>query len=636
MYKYLQLTLALIISYSTSSAQAVEQGLINHAMERGVEALKKLQKSDGTWPYKETRGTVGATPGATAMAGLTLLELGESADSKAVQNAADAVRKASPTMTYTYSISLAIMFFDRLGDPSDIPLLESLTVRLLAGQRASGMWSYQCPPIPASEIRRLQTHLNQRNELRGTRKLPRPTGKRTVKDLPKEIQQQLMLINRHHPGRIYTNGDNSNTQFATLALWIARRHGFPVQKALALVNQHFRRSQYRSGGWSYIYTPPQFRTYTTEQGPGTDDGSGGPTAAMTAAGLLGLAANYGSVNEIAQAQGKKGANPKVDRQLAAGIRALSTAIERPKGNGDPHAGGQGVIRVIPRQNGTAFYMLWSIERVAMILDLKTIGQKDWYAWGAEILLANQQRDGLWVGNYGDSGVDTCFALLFLKRSNLAGDLTAQLKGKVSDIKVLLKGGGVGGAGLKGENKIRSGLDKGNKIESGLGKKKEMAKLPSIPNEVEQNDVSRLSSAFLGASGSEREQLLKQLRDKKGGVYTSALSLAIPLLDGQEKREARRALEDRLGRMTEATLKKYLEFDNAEIRRAASLAVANRDLKKLTADVINLLADPETDVVRAASASLQAMTGKDFGPKSGASDAEREQAIKDWRAWWSTQ
>ena len=77
------------------------------------------------------------------------------------------------------------------------------------------------------------------------------------------------------------------------------------------------------------------------------------------------------------------------------------------------------------------YFLWSVERVAMLYDLKTIGGKDWYGWGAQILLANQQPDGQWNGGQQytgeDAHLDTCFALLFLKRSNLVSDLTENLR-----------------------------------------------------------------------------------------------------------------------------------------------------------------------------------------------------------------
>ena len=83
-----------------------------------------------------------------------------------------------------------------------------MTVRLLAGQDASGGWSYTCPAIPDSEVRRLTVHLRQQTELIGRRDPPkepvRDTDKdktdtpkrRTVKDLPREIQEQLVLINR--------------------------------------------------------------------------------------------------------------------------------------------------------------------------------------------------------------------------------------------------------------------------------------------------------------------------------------------------------------------------------------------------------------------------------------------------------
>src|SRR5204863_3408 len=99
--------------------------------------------------------------------------------------------------------------------------------------------------------------------------------------------------------------------------------------------------------------------------------------------------------------------------------------------------------------GRGYYFLWSLERVGMALDLKTIGNKDWYSWGAEIILATQQLDGSWKGSYPEAGIDTSFALLFLRRSNLAQDLTTRLRGRVHDPgEIRLRRGGVGGEGLK--------------------------------------------------------------------------------------------------------------------------------------------------------------------------------------------
>ncbi len=76
------------------------------------------------------------------------------------------------------------------------------------------------------------------------------------------------------------------------------------------------------------------------------------------------------------------------------------------------------------------YLLWSIERVAMLYDLKTIEGKDWFGWGAEILASQQQPDGCWINsNYHGTNatLNTCLALLFLNRSNLAPDLTETIR-----------------------------------------------------------------------------------------------------------------------------------------------------------------------------------------------------------------
>ena len=78
------------------------------------------------------------------------------------------------------------------------------------------------------------------------------------------------------------------------------------------------------------------------------------------------------------------------------------------------------------------YFLWSVERVAMLYNLPTIGNKDWYSWGVSILLPNQKDNGAWRSTgypghgHANNTIDTCFALLFLKRSNLVHDLTENL------------------------------------------------------------------------------------------------------------------------------------------------------------------------------------------------------------------
>ena len=72
------------------------------------------------------------------------------------------------------------------------------------------------------------------------------------------------------------------------------------------------------------------------------------------------------------------------------------------------------------------YLLWSLERMAVIYDLKKIGSVDWHEWGTDIILEHQEVDGSWKERF--PGVpDTCFALLFLRRANLVKDLTNKLR-----------------------------------------------------------------------------------------------------------------------------------------------------------------------------------------------------------------
>ncbi len=71
----------------------------------------------------------------------------------------------------------------------------------------------------------------------------------------------------------------------------------------------------------------------------------------------------------------------------------------------------------------------------MLFDFPTIGDKDWYRWGAENIVSNQKKSGWWPGwgvqtsadlaNYGAS-LNTALALLFLKRSHPMKDLTSKL------------------------------------------------------------------------------------------------------------------------------------------------------------------------------------------------------------------
>jgi hypothetical protein len=366
---------------------------------------------------------------------------------------------------------------------------------------------------------------------------------------------------------------------------------------------------------------------------------------MTCAGLLGLAMVYGSANEAilrtAEAgPGKRGAraparNPGTDAAVIRGLNALSTALGRlpPKPEGPREA-------IQRRQGQASYYFLWSLERVAVAYDLKTIGRIDWYAWGSAILLAGQEEDGSWTGEFG-SAVDTSFALLFLRRSNLASDLTANLKGQVKDpAEVTLKAGGVGGQAVKPDKEAgRQGEGEKQKRAANAGgrsdqtKQKDKETKPDVEN-VQEN-VARFVAELVNAPPEQRDRVIERYKEGKGVAHTEALSSAIGRLPAIDQAKARDALAERLMRMNAMTLRERLKDANAEMRVAAARACAGKDDTAYVPDLIGLLQDREPMVVRAARSALKLLSkGKDFGPAEDAPPAERARAIEQWNKWWT--
>lgn len=435
---------------------------INEAIEKGIAYLKQAQAPDGTW--KKDSDTFGSnvSVGATAIGGLALLECKLAADDPTVQKAANYVRQTQIKEHghRNYEMSAVILFLDRLGDPRDRPLIQAYALQILAGQKANGGWGYDCPILTTTEMQQLLTFLqatrlplpevrdplqgaqgnkaNLEDPLKGAgakgnqdepnkqekKELDQGPGKKAspapkpavpaAKSLSPKIlsiplvyqwyfnkppPQNLPSINPAEAlgsGQGFGRPDNSNTQFSLLALWAARRHGVPTERALMAAANRHSRSQNADGGWSY---------FDNEGGLG----AGGPTSrsvpTMTCVGLLGLAMGHASTPVKGGASAKTADNPAIGK----GLEKLGEHIS------------------IEEMNN--FYLLWSVERVGMLYNLKTIGNKEWYDVGVEVVLPLQQQPGNWnARNYLGStpALDTCFALLFLRRSNLVQDLSERL------------------------------------------------------------------------------------------------------------------------------------------------------------------------------------------------------------------
>lgn len=602
------------------AASGAELSAVTRAVDRGVAFVKGRQHAEsGTWTFRAGPEDAPATTGATALAALTLLECGVSAKDPSVQKAAEAVRHAVPDLGHTYSISLAILLLDRLGDPGDVGLIHALALRLLGGQNASGGWSYDCPLLDREPGRR---ELARQAPPAGG-----PTEERQSRDLPPEVRGQLETIN---PAEVPDRGsDNSNTKFATLALWVARRHGMPVGQALRLVENRFRKSQNEDGGWGYL--TPGGSGPMGRRGFGLSESMG----TMTCAGLLGLAVGSAYQSVLRTDAGDGSARPSealprpaaTDPAVRSGLIYIGMFLRRPLSPAAPALHGP--------KYGDEYYFLWALERVAVAYDLKAIGGRDWYSWGAEYLLAHQRSDGAWQRHAAQHGVDdkafpvvdTCFALLFLRQANLTTDLTRTLRGQLEDPArergVPENRSAAPAAPVTPSAPVRPAPQRTEQpTPAGPAPSSPSATVNPAPT-AKVPESRELVARLLAVPASEQSDLFRQFGEAKGSAYTQALAESIPRLSGTSKAEARQALAGRMARMTSETLTARLRDPLAEVRRAAALACAMKEDKAHVPDLIRLLDDPEPAVPPAARAALKSLTGQDLGPTA-----------ETWRRWWS--
>jgi hypothetical protein len=725
--------LALLV-FAAPLTRAADEARIKQAIERGVTYVKGLQRDDGSWPYQES--------GMTSLAALTLIECGIPTTDTSIQRAAASVRNAIIGEDRTYSVALAVMFLDRLGEDVDIALIEALGARLLSGQFANGGWTYKSgTDLIANQKTRLKEAVMRRVDKK-ERSAPTTDDRRAPTDIAPDTKAEIDAILKRGPipggavgggvgganGEIVQRPDNSNTQFAVLGLWTARRYGVPVQEALDRVEKRFRASQNGDGGWGYMplgENPGNVRVF---------DPNAATTSAMTCAGLLGLAMHHVAAGESAMRAGGRGKDgdakggpkkqPTVrdiarDPVIAAALNYLSAAMaaapatrqaapDQPRGGigpgtGEPPAGvrpggpkgrpeeglPKGGVRKgpqdpkddndgvpkgrqgvggqppggqfppsfpgpggqgppggfpggqqprggfqMPTKNlmtmGRVYYFLWSLERTAVAYGLQKIGGKDWYDWGANFLLGDQEKDGSWQGIHGSYGADTCFALLFLRRADLAKDLSTALRGKVGESVLSTR------RINDSIKKVRSPFEEGSGDPNAARNNPKESPTPKPPPANVDPVVAKLGNELLEAPAAKWDDVLAKLRDAKGSEHTQALAYAVGQLEADQKKKVRDALAERLAKLKSTFLATYMGDDDPELRRAGAIACALKEDTTHVGKLIELLEDRERTVERAAYWALTELTKQDFGPAKDATDAQKTAAVKAWRDWWKKQ
>jgi hypothetical protein len=339
---------------------------INGAIDKGVAYLKSVQRADGYWGGLKDRpgsGDLSHVGGLTALALYALSASGVPKDDPAIARGLafvvdhkDAFGPGKSSMTY--AASLLVLALTRIDPAEHRELIHETAGRLIEGQLSDGMWTYgpQQTVVPP----------------------PARGGDRAAW---RKASTSSSLA------------DNSNTQFAVLALWAAQdmaEYEVPV-RTWESVRDHFVKAQVEDGGWGYRKN--ERRSSVT----------------MTAAGAVSL------VYALASLDGAEGA---LDRARAhpAAKRALPLLPLAPAAKG---AIGKAAS---PWFN---YYLVYSIERVGTVFDLDIA---TWYVPGALWLVEQQHKDGSWGGFRGtlpppqprgaavEYPYETSLALLFLTRA----------------------------------------------------------------------------------------------------------------------------------------------------------------------------------------------------------------------------
>ena len=192
-----------------------------------------------------------------------------------------------------------------------------------------------------------------------------------------------------YPGR--GNGDNSNSQFALLALHEAERAGVSVKdETWRMALAYWQQAQNIDGSFGY------------------SAGRRG-SASMTCAGITSLVIASGRLQE-----GDAG----VDGER---VRCCADRTPTIRSSGPSHWLGQN-FSVHQNTGGSGLwllYYLYGVERVGRMTAHRFLGGHDWYREGSEMLVGNQdQLSGFWkgTGHVEDNPyIGTSLSLLFLAK-----------------------------------------------------------------------------------------------------------------------------------------------------------------------------------------------------------------------------
>jgi hypothetical protein len=340
---------------------------VTEAIDRCAKWLLSRQKADGSFETMEAYPV-----GPTALATLALLKAGMPSDHPRVERAFAFMRRFP--YAKTYETALVLMALDAKYDPAP-------------------------DPFAVEQVDRY-----------GDRVVAEPCAEAISKDDLAWMKDGVAFLVKHQTTgtwRYPAGGfDLSNTQYALLGLKAASRCGITIPArvwtdALDFLLDYqeadgppveIRANEVKGAYRIEWKEPAKARGFSYVAGSSV-------SCSMTTAGAAGLMICQSELWRSRRFAGEKRARTReAVRDALAWLQTHFTVTSN-----------------APLGHQAHYYYLYGLERTGIVGHVRFLGDKDWYWEGAHYLLGEQRDDGSWHGGH---MVDSCFALLFLKRGSV--------------------------------------------------------------------------------------------------------------------------------------------------------------------------------------------------------------------------
>jgi hypothetical protein len=335
----------------------------------------------------------------------------------------------------TYCVALQAMILEEVERVRYQKRILMCAKFLVDNQGPQGYWSYGSPSIYVEDVAYEVPKRKDVASAGGTAKpgevkqfeLPQP-GMRTK---PKVVNKVKVKKDRDGEGH-----DNSNTQYAALGMRACHDAGIILEeKVIDLAMKWLRDCQKKdkepaedfieggandivgggpggapgvssgTSGGKTVAGPSKVVRKASPQGWCYGAHDGHPAYGSMSAGAVGSLAIWDYIKD--NDEGKK-KSWKSDTDVHEGMVWLGKHFSVTYNPGPYEHGGD-----VDSKKQYLYYM-YALERAGMLYGTEIIGKHKWYPVGAKVLIETQAANGSW-----GSTVDTCFAILFLKRATRA-------------------------------------------------------------------------------------------------------------------------------------------------------------------------------------------------------------------------